>query len=200
MAKNPRTDNEQHSLLVSLILHLLPGALILLFFVALAPALRSLGCPSLLAQFFFCAPVEEQAQLGCILYQARKQNKTWSLKGIVLYRRKIPTWQYVVFIPPLLVWALVCFILISPPIDKYLIENYFSWLPGWFFLHIEPGAYSKGPLWLTWVVGLLFNGLAGPVVEELYFRGYLLPRVSRLGRWAPIWTVVLFSLYHFFFV
>ena len=37
------------------------------------------------------------------------------------------------------------------------------------------------------------NGLA----EELYFRGYLLPRMSRLGVWAPIVNTALFSLYHF---
>ena len=195
---HPPANNEQHSLWTSLILHLLPGALILLFFVAMAPVLRSLGFPSLLAQFLAVTFVLIPFELGYILYQAKKQNKTWSLKGIVLYREKIPIWQYVAVIPPLLAWALICFILISPPIDKYLIEGYFSWLPGWFFLHIEPEAYSKGALWLTWLVGVLFNGLAGPIVEELYFRGYLLPRVSRLKGWAPVWNVVLFSVYHFF--
>ncbi|UCD48520.1 MAG: CPBP family intramembrane metalloprotease [Phycisphaerales bacterium] len=198
MTKNPPTDNEQHSLSRSLVLHLLPGVLILLFFAALAPVLRSLGFPSLLAQFLAVTFALIPFELGCILYQAKRQNRTWSLKGIVLYREKIPNWQYVAFIPPLLAWALVCFILISPPIDKVLIESYFSWLPDWFFLYIEPGAYSKGALWLTWFVGVLFNGLAGPMVEELYFRGYLLPRVSRLKGWAPIWNVVLFSVYHFF--
>ena len=34
-------------------------------------------------------------------------------------------------------------------------------------------------------------------MEELYFRGYLLPRMDRLGRWAPLVNVTLFSLYHF---
>jgi membrane protease YdiL (CAAX protease family) len=41
------------------------------------------------------------------------------------------------------------------------------------------------------------NGLIGPIVEELYFRGYLLPRMERLGRWAPLVNVSLFSVYHF---
>jgi membrane protease YdiL (CAAX protease family) len=36
------------------------------------------------------------------------------------------------------------------------------------------------------------------VVEELYFRGYLLPRLARYGWWAPAINTVLFSLYHFF--
>jgi hypothetical protein len=34
------------------------------------------------------------------------------------------------------------------------------------------------------------------VVEELYFRGHLLPRLSRFGRWAPVLNAPLFSLYH----
>jgi membrane protease YdiL (CAAX protease family) len=36
------------------------------------------------------------------------------------------------------------------------------------------------------------------VVEELYFRGFLLPRLSRFGLWAPVINGVLFTLYHFF--
>jgi membrane protease YdiL (CAAX protease family) len=37
----------------------------------------------------------------------------------------------------------------------------------------------------------------GGAVEELYFRGYLLPRMESLGAWAPLVNIVLFSLYHF---
>ena len=36
------------------------------------------------------------------------------------------------------------------------------------------------------------------MVEEMFFRGYLLPRISRLGAWAPLVNTVLFSLYHLF--
>ena len=49
-----------------------------------------------------------------------------------------------------------------------------------------------------WVFGLPVNVIAGPVVEEMYFRGYLLPRISRFGVWAPLLNTVLFSPYHFF--
>ena len=40
------------------------------------------------------------------------------------------------------------------------------------------------------------RGLAGPIVEELYFRGYLLPRMGYAGRWAPLLHSFLFGLYH----
>jgi membrane protease YdiL (CAAX protease family) len=43
----------------------------------------------------------------------------------------------------------------------------------------------------------VLNGLAAPVVEELYFRGYLLPRLARFGAWAPLVNAVLFTIYHF---
>jgi membrane protease YdiL (CAAX protease family) len=43
----------------------------------------------------------------------------------------------------------------------------------------------------------LLNGLLGPVTEELYFRGHLLPRIDRFGAWAPVLNTALFSLYHF---
>ena len=57
--------------------------------------------------------------------------------------------------------------------------------------------YSQGSLLLAGVLGFVLNGIAGPAVEELYFRGYLLPRISRLKGWAPLVNVVLFSIYHF---
>ena len=50
---------------------------------------------------------------------------------------------------------------------------------------------------MTLAAYLAINGLLGPIIEELYFRGYLLPRMERLGRWAPLVNVSLFSLYHF---
>jgi membrane protease YdiL (CAAX protease family) len=91
--------------------------------------------------------------------------------------------------------------LVSPPVDNFLIENTFSWLPDWFFIfafeeNLEN--YTKSALLLTAVLNLVLNGLLGPIVEELYFRGYLLPRISRLGAWAPLVNILLFSLYHLF--
>jgi membrane protease YdiL (CAAX protease family) len=46
------------------------------------------------------------------------------------------------------------------------------------------------------VIAFVFNGLLGPMTEELYFRGYLLPRIGRYGTWAPVLNTCLFSLYH----
>jgi membrane protease YdiL (CAAX protease family) len=190
--------NEQHSLARSVILHLLPGILILVFFVVLAPVLAGQGFPTLLSLFLAVAFVLIPFELGYILYQAKRKNKSFSLKGIVLYRERLPLWQYIALIPPFLGWAFVSYFLIAPSIQGSVRSEYFRWLPEWFFLEHNLANCSKHALLATWLIGVVFNGIAGPVVEELYFRGYLLPRISRLKGWAPLLNVCLFSLYHFF--
>jgi membrane protease YdiL (CAAX protease family) len=52
-------------------------------------------------------------------------------------------------------------------------------------------------LLITWIAGITINGVAGPLVEEMYFRGHLLPHLERLGRWSPAVNTTLFALYHF---
>jgi len=193
-----KRDFEQHSLLKSVILHLLPGILIFLFFIIVTPILTEKGFPTLFCLFLAVILVLIPFQLGYILYQAKKKNKTLSLEGIVLYRQKIPLWQHAVIIPSFLVWAFLSYFFISPQIQDHLRVEYFSWLPDWFFLSYNIENASKSALLATWILGILFNGIAGPIVEELYFRGYLLPRISRFKGWAPLLNVVLFSVYHFF--
>jgi membrane protease YdiL (CAAX protease family) len=56
--------------------------------------------------------------------------------------------------------------------------------------------YPKNMLLLTCIAYGIFNVLVGPVVEELYFRGYLTSKISRFGKWSPVIITVLFSLYH----
>ena len=189
---------EQHSLTKSVVLHLLPGLLILLFFVVSGPILTGKGFPTLFSLFLAVGAVLIPFELGYILYQAKKKNKKWSLRGIVLYRRKIPPWQYLAIIPPILAWALISYFIIAPPPQQHLKDAYFSWLPEWFFLDHNLAQASKPALAATWLMGFIFNGIAGPIVEELYFRGYLLPRISRLNGWAPLLNALLFSIYHFF--
>ena len=84
-------------------------------------------------------------------------------------------------------------------IDRVLMTGVFAGLPSWWLVS-DPTAILDAPrglLVVTLAVGFVMNGFVGPIVEESYFRGYLLPRLSRLGRRAPVLNSVLFSLYHF---
>ena len=47
-------------------------------------------------------------------------------------------------------------------------------------------------------LNILLTGILVPITEELYFRGYLLPRMPRqFGRLGPVAHSFLFSVYHF---
>jgi membrane protease YdiL (CAAX protease family) len=75
----------------------------------------------------------------------------------------------------------------------------FWWLPNVFLGSSSfPGAQpARTAILITLILGLLIDGIANPVVEELYFRGYLLPRISQFGWLAPLANVFLFTLQHF---
>ena len=46
------------------------------------------------------------------------------------------------------------------------------------------------------IVNNLVNGILLPIVEELYFRGYILSHSSRFGKKAAILNVSFWDLYH----
>lgn len=69
-------------------------------------------------------------------------------------------------------------------------------LPGFFDDAAQYEGYAKNVLILVFTLQLVITGVFLPRVEELYFRGYLLPRISRCGVWAPIIGGMLFGLYH----
>jgi CAAX protease family protein len=186
----------QHSLARTLVLHLLPGVLMVAFYVLAAPLVRGLGFPSLMAIYLAILFVLIPFELGYLFYRARRNGS--SLGSVVLYREPVPRTQFVALVLGLFLWSSIFYVLVYPPLDAFFVESVFSWLPDSFFLVEDFARYSTAALVITWVLGFVVNGIAGPVVEEVYFRGYLLPRISRFGAWAPLINTVLFSVYHFF--
>jgi len=200
-ANHTEVGVEQHSLAQSIVLHLLPGVLITLFYFATAPVAGELGLPSVTALFAAIAVILIPFELGYLLYNGWKRNGSFSLQRTVLFREHMPWWLYAVLGLPVFAWMGVVFMIIAAPLNTIFIDRLFTWVPDWFFVFgrtEQLAQYSKSALAITAVLNLIFNGIAGPVVEELYFRGYLLPRLSRLKGWAPLINTLLFSLYHFF--
>lgn len=189
------TIRRQKHFLVSVALHLLPGLAILIFYIALAPLVTKWGYPasfSLLLSFLF---IGMPLQLGFLYYKGYKKNEKMSLSGIVRFRQKIPLWQYPLIITLLLPYAALIASLMSP-VSSYLSSTIFSWLPDW-FLNPSTGEPVGTILFVIIVSRFAIDGIANPIVEEIYFRGYLLPRISHLNLWAPFVNALLFSIAHF---
>lgn len=188
----------RHTIPQSLLLHLLPGALITLAFVLLGPWLQQMHLPPILAILLPILLILIPFELGLLYILGYRRNGRLSLKGIVLNREQLPLKDYLIFAPVLMIWAAFVFMGLEG-LDQVILKGLFGWLPDWFQINQFSSAdYSQSTLTVTFVLFLLLNGFAGPVVEELYFRGYLMPRIEYLKGWAPLVNVLLFSLYHFF--
>jgi len=106
-------------------------------------------------------------------------------------------WQFVVLVVALLAWMRFCFGTLGNRIDPVLSDRFFRWIPRWFFfddLMQQRSLYWRTVRVVTMSLGLVFNGVIGPIAEELYFRRFLLPRLYRVGWWAPLLNTLLFSL------
>ncbi len=189
---------KQHTIFETVLFHLLPGALITLTFILLGPWLKQNHLPPLLALLIPILVILIPFELGWMYYQGFRRNGRLSLKGIVLNCESIQPKDFIIFVPVLLTWSAGTFMLFGD-IDLVIMKTFFYWLPDWFQLNqFDPANYSQPILTITFIFFLTMNGVAGPIVEELYFRGYLLPRMEYLKRWAPLVNVLLFSFYHFF--
>jgi membrane protease YdiL (CAAX protease family) len=108
-----------------------------------------------------------------------------------------PLWRYVLVALGLVAVAFVVLAL-SGPLDQWMLSM-MPWLPRWFdFGNPQLYAhYSTEAIRQTLGLRLLVDGLLLPPIEEFYFRGYLMPRISRYGRWTPVLHHALFTVYHF---
>jgi membrane protease YdiL (CAAX protease family) len=184
---------EEHSTIQSVILHLFPGILVGCFYFLARKPVTNLGVPSIFALYLAFALVLVPVELGYLLVQGKKKTGRFTLQGIISYRNPIPWWQY-------LVWPIIIFVVIGAiftllkPVDAFLQERLFFWVPD-LNLGLD-GNYSRTVLIITYAMFLIFNVFLAPLVEELYFRGYLLPRMK--GRFAALFHGFLFAAIHVF--
>jgi membrane protease YdiL (CAAX protease family) len=166
-------------------------------FVAFAPLAEAVGFPPIAALLAAIALVLVPVELGIMVWASRREGVGFG--GLIAYRRPLPLRRAAWLVPALILLAFLGFGL-HQAIEPVLIQSWFAWLPDWYVSPIQLdriGDHSATAWALTLAAYLILNGLIGPIMEELYFRGYLLPRMDRLGRWAPLVNVTLFSLYHF---
>jgi len=189
-------ETSQHRVNTTIAYHLLPGLVILAAYLLITPFLRGLGLPSSMALWLVCLLVLAPLELGILYWQGKKRNGKFSLAGVVLNREKTPVRMFALWVIVSLVAAVLCFTFFRP-FDDILLK-FFTWLPGWFFFNQEDlSVYSRTVQFLNWLGIFLVTGFIGPYIEELYFRGFLLPRIAWMKKWAPMVEALLFALYHF---
>ncbi len=187
-------DVEQHSLPKSVALHLVPGILTAAVFYALAPALTSAGYPTMAAAVLAVGLVLLSAELGWLLREARRRTGSSAITAVMPFRPGPFTWRKVLLVVGLFTWAVGVSLL---GIGGIIKASFFTWMPGWALDPLSVGGEPGSTVNIVTAVGhVVFLVILGPLVEELYFRGYLLPRIGRFGAWAVVINVSLFGVYH----
>ena len=181
------------SLAKAVFLHLFPGAIIMTVFMIVAYLARGSELPPVfwftIAVPFTLVPTE----LGVLLYLGHKRNGRFSLEGIVVNRQPLQ-WQQYLWMIPLTFVSVIVLATLTGSADPTIYKQLFGWWPAWLNISVVDENWTKPVVIITY---LLFSGIVGPWVEELYFRGYLLPRLSRFGHWGVLLNATLFALYHF---
>jgi len=192
--QNPeKTMDAELSIPKIIILGLAPGLVILLLTIIFSSPFFGINLNILLslmlAIIFGLIPTE----LGILKFMAWKENK--KIKEIIWFRSKTPVKKMLLPIIVSFVIAAIVFPLLSLHESNWW--KIFDFIPDWFRLD-KINFAEINHLKLTIVLALIFNGFLGPIVEEIYFRGYLLPRMNVFGKFAPLVNVLIFSIYHFF--
>lgn len=190
---------DRHSLPLSIALHLVPGVLIVAVYLALAqPLVRALDLPSFAGWAIALIVVLFPLQLG-LLWLGRRRTGRYSLRGVLGYLDKpVPRGRLAAMVAGLIVWFVVVSTALTA-LDAVVFEAFFTWLP---FDDVGASATtyldgnSRTVMIIVLAVSIPFTGFSLPLIEEYYFRGFLMPRLEHLGAWAPVLSTVLFSLYH----
>lgn len=189
-------EKEITSLGKLVVLHLLPGLVLSSIYILLSklgilaeyPKLVVLGLSGVLS----IIPV----QLGILLYVAKKEEGSFNIFKILGLKSKMKLKEYIFYtISLFLVTGVI--LTIFNPLSDFILNRVFSWLPGWYNYNQDLTLFSKNLIIVTIFVSLFFFAIIGPVIEELYFRGFLLARMKWLGKYSVLVNVILFAIYHF---
>ncbi len=177
----------------AVLLHLAPGAALLAFAVGTGPLWRAAGLPPVWGLLVGTLVVVVPVELGLVLRAVRRRGER--LPAAALGLRPLRRADLV----PLLLTAAAC--LLAPAAVVWLEPALRALTAGWL-----PDGFTAGTTGLAdhspavraatlalWVVSLV---VVGPLVEEVYFRGWLLPRLPGGAVRAATTGAALFAVYH----
>ncbi len=169
------------------------------FYVMMVPVVEGWGFPPLFAGLLSIPFLLVPIMLGYLSWDAHRRTGSYHIRGAVSYTRTLPPARMALWVVGLILVGGVAFTVTDAVVGRRLVAELALWLPAWYLAPTELDHIAAMPtMQLVVFLGALvfFAGLVAPVIEELYFRGNLLPGLARFGIWAPLITTVLFTFYH----
>ena len=201
-------ETPQMSITQFLLAFIIPSGAAFIGFHVILPALVANGLPSMIAW-----PVVASVMLaGLVIAAILLMNKEAKTLGISLWTRlctkrlSIREWGFYI---ALMIAALAASLASQSLVVPFMNALHLT-VPGYmpFFLNpainpaatdmsiLSPGLPLRGSYGLLPLFGITL--LLNILTEELYFRAWMLPKLSRYGSWGWVMNGVLFALYHTF--
>ena len=176
------------------IFHLVPGAGICTLYLLMLKVLPFEGVPRQIYLGFAALAGAAVLELGTLLFVTRYEKR--SFRDVVNLKNNLKPLQYVLYSLILLLITGALMKLLMP-----LSERVFYSLFGFIDVshnYIEDISQFSGPMILfAGITSVLLFTVIVPVIEELYFRGFLMKRMSaKYGAAAPLLNSIFFSVYH----
>lgn len=190
---------KEMSLKKLLLMIFLPSAILTAVYIIVGSLNQTV--PSLLLFYICAALILFPIELGVVLHASKKDYGKYSLKSAFYNDKILSWWKIFLYGAFLFGFAGLMSVALAPlennlfaPISNSLkqsIPAYFDWQNIEYFKQ-----YSKSILLLTFICYFILNVFVGPIIEELFFRGYLTSKITRFGHFAPLIITIMFSLYH----
>lgn len=136
-------------------------------------------------------------ELGYLFYVAKKEEGTFNIFKILGLKSKLKVIVLILYTLSLIVVGGI-FLIALKPLSNHLLKTVFYWIPSWYNFVQDLSLFSKNYIIIAILVSFFIFTLIAPIIEELYFRGFLLARMKWMGKYSVLVNVILFSVYHFY--
>lgn len=174
--------------------HFYLGVLFTLIYVSIGPKIIGNQLPGV-AVLLLVEAIMVPLLLAHLFWSAKRMIGSFSIKAIIPFQNKLPIKKFILWSVGGILTSLLVYVPLYP-LGLFLRESVFGWLPEWYF-NPTYGTDDVKTIANFFLIGIVLDGVLAPAAEELFFRGYLLPRMAYLKNWAPILNGAFFGLYHF---
>lgn len=169
---------------------LFPGAMVGMFYFLMGPFFLEKGYPTIfvlcLAVIFVLVPLE----VGIMIWVKKRQGK------VILFDKSNLDWKRgILWVVGLVCYSGIIFATIGKFVATWLKQTVFAFMPSWSMENAFEGDHTV--LVWTFVFVMVFANVVGPLVEEFYFRGFILSRMPKRAVTSVVMSALLFALYHF---
>lgn len=189
-------EKEIRSIWKIVILHLLPGIMLSIVYMFLIKVEILSEYPKIIILGLSIISSIVPIMLGYLFFIAKKEECSFNIFKILGLKSKMKKKEFIFYT---LLLFLITGILMTclKPLSDCLLNTVFSFIPSRYIYIQDLSSFGRGFIIIAIVVSFFIFTLIGPIVEELYFRGYLLARMKWMGNYGVLIHVILFAVYHF---